>query len=214
MANLIRVPANILIQRFHLRTKMKSIRRCDSHRPFIMSIRNLPRSVSIVYRRLPKDIREIPGILRKVTPTSLEIESPIATAIPRRISGRVIADSGFLAIWFIYRHKWYDVGKFYDRARNWIGYYCDIVQPIGNLLKTPTRTTTITDLFLDLWITPKGRCIVLDEDELENALKRKYITRTLAERARKQISSLVDMVQAGRFPSQSVRKVEPLRNIH
>ena len=33
-----------------------------------------------------------------------------------------------------------------------------------------TKTSIITDTFLDLWITPEGRYVVLDEDKLERAL--------------------------------------------
>ncbi len=175
-----------------------------------MSAKHLPRPVNIVYRRLPSHVREFPGTLRKATPTSLMIESPIAVTSPRRVLGEVVADSGFLAIWFIYRHKWYDVGKFYDRARSWIGYHCDIIRPVNRLLKTPARTVMITDLFLDLWITPQGRTVVLDEEEFENGLRRGYISNALADQARKEMNSLIHMVNAGRFPPPSVQSVEPL----
>lgn len=175
-----------------------------------MSARHLPRPVNIVYRRLPNDVREFPGTLRRATHTSLVIESPIAVTSPRRVLGRVVADSGFLAIWFIYRHKWYDVGKFYDRTRTWIGYYCDIIRPLNRLLRTPSRTVMITDLFLDLWITPQGRTMVLDEEEFENSLKRGYMSKALAVQARKEMDSLIHMVRAGRFPPPSIQSVEPL----
>lgn len=128
-----------------------------------MPRKNLPRPVDIVYRRLPNDVRELPGVLRQVTPARLVIESPITVQTPQRIQGRIIADSGFIAIWFVYRHKWYDVGKFYDRARNLVGYYCDIIMPLNKLLRTPAKTNMITDLFLELWITPEGDYVVLDE---------------------------------------------------
>jgi predicted RNA-binding protein associated with RNAse of E/G family len=177
-----------------------------------MSARHLPRAVTIVYRRLPNDVRQFRGTLRKATPTSLMIESSIAVTSPRRVLGKVVADSGFLAIWFIYRHKWYDVGKFYDRARNWIGYYCDIIRPLNRLLKTPARTVMITDLFLDLWITPGGRTMVLDEEEFENGLKRGYMSNALAGQARKEMDSLIHMVRAGRFPPPSIQRVEPLNS--
>jgi hypothetical protein len=106
-----------------------------------------------VYRRLPNDARQLPGVLRQVSAARLVIESPIVVERPQRVFGRVIADSGFLAIWFLYRNRWYDVGKFYDRQRNLVGYYCDIIKPLTKVLRTPGKTSRITDLFLDLWIT-------------------------------------------------------------
>jgi len=170
--------------------------------------KNLPRPVSIVYRRLPNDIRQLPGVLRQVSAARLVIESPIVVERPQRVLGRVIADSGFLAIWFLYRNRWYDVGKFYDRQRNLVGYYCDIIKPLNKLLRTPGKTSRITDLFLDLWITPEGDYVVLDEDEFEEALGHGYLPKNLADQARKQMDSLIQKVKAGRFPPPFTQKVE------
>ena len=176
-----------------------------------MSNQTLPRPICIIYRRLPDDVREFPGVLRKATSRQLIIESPVVVSNPRQISGKVIADSGYLAIWFIFKDKWYDVGKFYDRARKWIGYYCDIVKPVNRLLSGRSRTAALTDLFLDLWITPEGRHFVLDEDELQNALERGHISRPLANQAHEKLASLIQMLQDNRFPPPAVRNIEPLR---
>lgn len=116
-----------------------------------------------------------------------------------------------MAIWFVYRHKWYDVGKFYDRARNLVGYYCDIIKSLNKLLRTPAKTNMITDLFLDLWITPEGDYIVLDEDEIENAIKHGYLPKNLANQTYKQMDSLIRAFRAGRFLPAAVQKVEPAR---
>lgn len=118
---------------------------------------SMPRQMTIVYRRLPKDIREFPGLLRQSTVSKLVIESPISVNRPIRVGGEIIADCGYLSIWFIYRDRWYDVGKFYDAAGRWLGYYCDILKPVKKLLATSSRTVTLTDLFLDLWIARDGR---------------------------------------------------------
>jgi hypothetical protein len=75
------------------------------------------------------------------------------------------------------------VGKFYDRQRNLVGYYCDIIKPLNKLLRTPEKTSRITDLFLDLWITPEGDYVVLDEDEFEEALDHGYLPKNLADQA-------------------------------
>jgi uncharacterized protein len=170
--------------------------------------RSLPRPVSIVYRRLPNDVRELPGVLRQVSAARLVIESPIIVERPQRVLGRVIADSGFLAIWFLYRNRWYDVGKFYDRQRNLVGYYCDIIKPLNKLLRTPGKTSRVTDLFLDLWITPEGEYVVLDQDEFEAALDHGYLSKNVADQARKQMGSLIQKVRAGRFPPLAAQEVE------
>jgi len=181
-------------------------RRCVTFRPAV------PREISVIYRRLPHDIRTFPGVLRGAAASKLVIESPILTDHPISVSGRTIADTGYLAIWFVYRDKWYDVGKFYDRARRWIGYYCDIVKPVKKLLTEPSRTVTLTDLFLDLWIDREGRDFVLDEQELDKALEKRQISSSLAREARRQVRLLAHRTETGRFPLPEVRKIELLNN--
>jgi predicted RNA-binding protein associated with RNAse of E/G family len=172
---------------------------------------SLPRPVTITYRRLPNDIREFQGTLVSITSTRLVIESKLAVSSPRKVDGRIIADDGYLAIWFVYKDKWYDVGKFYNRDRNWIGYYCDIIKPVHELLVNPSRTITLTDLYLDLWISPNGHVTVLDEDELDRGLEQHWISRALAERARIEIATLRRMAGSDRFPPTSVREAKLVR---
>ena len=45
----------------------------------------------------------------------LVIEQYVRVRNPRREFGRVVVANGYLAVWFIFKRKWYDVGKFYDR---------------------------------------------------------------------------------------------------
>lgn len=171
---------------------------------------DLPRPIRIVYKRLPNNVREIPGLLREATLQQLVIESPIVVPHPMRLSGKVVADNGYLAIWFVYRDRWYDVGRFFDRSRNFVGYYCDIVKPMKQLLMGPSKTAMITDLFLDLWIWPDGQHTVLDEDEFKHGLQRRHISRLLALEAQKQLALLVRRVNSKRFPPAYVRKTKPL----
>jgi predicted RNA-binding protein associated with RNAse of E/G family len=170
----------------------------------------VPREVTIVYRRLPNNIRQYAGVLREATASRLVIESPISVDTPRTVSGQIIADTGYLAIWFVYRNRWYDVAKFYDGAGRWIGYYCDIIKPVKNLLINPSRTVTFTDLFLDLWITKNGQEFILDQAELERALEKHTISRNLAREAVRHLRLLSLRTKLGRFPAQDVQRVKPL----
>ena len=122
----------------------------------------------------------------------------------------MIADTGFMVVWFIYRNRWYDIGKFYDRAGRHVGYYCDILKPSHKLLLNSTRTATLTDLFLDLWITPRGAYYVLDEDEMQDAIRNGYVSTTLARAARKHLATLIHRVEQDRFPPKHVRDMELL----
>ena len=139
------------------------------------------------------------------------IEQQLHVRKPCRQFGRVAIGKGYLAEWVILRGRWYDVGKFYSYSkRRLTGYYCDIIRPVTRLLSDTTKTSIITDLFLDLWITPEGRYVVLDEDKLERALANDVISTSLARCAGGELQSLIQSTQAGRFPPTSARKIQPL----
>ena len=174
-----------------------------------MPLNVLPRRVTIQYRRLPGEIRRFQGLLRDESPNRLVIEQRLRVRNPRREFGKVVVAKGYIAEWFIFKGRWYDVGKFYDGNRMFTGYYCDIIRPVSRLLSNTTKTSIITDLFLDLWITPEGRCIVLDEDEFQRAVAKHVIPSSLAERARKEVNLLIQHAKSRRFPPASVRKIEP-----
>ena len=177
-----------------------------------MPLNKLPRGVTIQYRRLPGRIRRFQGLLRDESPNRLIIEQRLRVTNPRREFGRVVVAKGYVAEWFIFRGRWYDVGKFYDRRRSFTGYYCDIIRPATRLLSNATETSIITDLFLDLWITPDRRYMVLDEDELEAALAKNVISSSLARQARKELQILIESTKSGRFPPASIRKIQPISN--
>ena len=71
---------------------------------------------------------------------------------------------------------------------------------------------TLTDLFLDLWITKDGQVSVLDEEELANAFMNHVISSRLAHDARKRMKSLMWRVKADKFPPPQARKIEPLQS--
>jgi predicted RNA-binding protein associated with RNAse of E/G family len=131
---------------------------------------------------------------------------------PRRAFGKVIVANGYPAVWFIFRRKWYDVGKFYDRNGKFTGYYCDIIRPVARLLASASKTAIITDLFLDLWIDRNGRWVVLDEDQLEGAVTNRVISPSLAMRARRELEALIKSAKAGYFPPKAIRRFQPTVN--
>jgi len=172
---------------------------------------DLPRRIVIVYHRLPDRIREYPGLLRDETPSMLTIESRLTTSKPTTAFGKTIADTGYLAIWFIFKNRWYDIGKFYDQSGKWLGYYCDIIQPVRKLLADQSRTVRLTDLYLDLWVSAENGFLILDENELADAVEKRYLTEKMARRARNQLNILVEMIRSKEFPSKQVRQIEPLK---
>ena len=172
----------------------------------------LPREVTIRYRRLPDRLGHFEGLLREESAKRLVIEQRLRIRNPRRKFGRVVVANGYIAVWFIFRRKWYDVGKFYDRNGKFTGYYCDIIRPVARLLSSPSKTSIITDLFLDLWINPDGRCVVLDEDQLKRAITKRAISASLAMKARMELEALIRSTKAGYFPQQTIRRFQPMMN--
>jgi predicted RNA-binding protein associated with RNAse of E/G family len=116
----------------------------------------------------------------------------------------VVLAKGFQIIYFELMRKWFSVGKIRDFAGRYTGYYCDIVKP-PRLLED--GGLEVTDLFLDLWVSPDMKYKVLDEEELEDAFNHGWITRQLYERAKEELK-LIDKVQGNRFPPPCVRYLE------
>jgi predicted RNA-binding protein associated with RNAse of E/G family len=165
----------------------------------------LPRPISIAYRRPPRPPVLFPGILRKVTAHSLTIQSQLSVAKPRQVAGHVIAATGYWAIWFVFKDKWFDVGKFYDSSKKWLGYYCDIIKPVKRMM-CGSKTTILTDLFLDIWITSDGSVYVLDQDELENAIQQGFVSKSLAAKAHSQVELLLRRIERHNFPPSVVKE--------
>jgi len=174
-----------------------------------MMNRELPCYVSILDKRPPHAVATYPGLLLEDTGQWLKIQSRINPAQPRRVAGRVIAAAGYWAIWFVFKDKWFDIGKFYDESKNWLGYYCDIVKPIRRLM-SGSNTSVLTDLFLDIWINSHGEVYALDEDELENALQNGFISKTLAAKARSQVRILMRKSKLQEFPPAQVKEANLL----
>ena len=165
--------------------------------------------MTINYRRLPNRLGSFRGTLLAENRNRLVIAQRLRVRNPRRVFGKVVAANGYLAVWFIFRGKWYDASKFFDRKGVFAGYYCDIIQPVARLLAEPSKTSVITDLFLDLWISREGDYMALDEDELDHALAKRLISTPLARRARRELRELIHLTRAGRFPTRAIRRFEP-----
>ena len=68
-------------------------------------------------------------------------------------------------------------------------------------------------MFLDLWVSPDLRYKVLDEEELEGALEKGWITKPLYEKSRIELEKLVNFVKRGDFPPRLVKFLEMQLNL-
>lgn len=70
--------------------------------------------------------------------------------------------------WF-FTNRWYNIMEYHDVSDDHLkGWYCNITRP-SEVLVRPFDNLLITwdDLALDVFITPDGRVLLLDEDELD-----------------------------------------------
>jgi predicted RNA-binding protein associated with RNAse of E/G family len=61
------------------------------------------------------------------------------------------------------------------------------------------------DLCLDLWVDRGGDYVVLDRDEFDEAVDRRWIDRETARRARQELETLVAGITDGDWPPEIVR---------
>lgn len=120
--------------------------------------------------------------------------------------GEIVLDVGYWSVWFLFQGQPFDVGRFYRPDGTWTGYYVDILEPVRWTASDPHTLAPITDLFLDLWIAPNGRYVVLDEDEFEEAARLGHLSRAQIDHARKVLQELIDATERGTFPPLAVRE--------
>lgn len=120
-------------------------------------------------------------------------------------SGEVVFDKGYWAVWFLFKDRPYDVGRFYRPDGTWTGYYADVLEPVRWTGSDPTTLQPVVDLFLDLWIAPDGRYMALDEDEFEEAIEAGRLTPVQIDHARRVLADLVDATEQGTFPPPIVK---------
>lgn len=157
------------------------------------------------YIRLPEQIMEMYDDLVYRSKRVVIGRSQVTSAHSVVFDDTTVLSAGFPIVYFELMGKWFSVVKVRDLNGRHTGYYCDICTP-PKILKD--GSVGVTDLFLDVWVSPDLRYRVLDEDELEEAFKHNRVSGQLYERARKELKKLVALVEQGKFPPPLVRQTE------
>lgn len=113
--------------------------------------------------------------------------------------------SGYWAVWFLFKDQPFDVARFYRPDGSWTGYYVDVLQPVHWEADDPGTLHPIVDLFLDIWIARDGSFVVLDEDEFDEAVRRRHLSVGQAEAARVTLDMLRTGILRGDFPPTIVK---------
>ena len=77
---------------------------------------------------------------------------------------------GFSYIWILGHYK---ISAVFDRTGKFIYWYCDVIK---TEYEKDKNKYVFTDLLIDVVIEPDGTCRVLDEDELQEAFLRGFIS--------------------------------------
>lgn len=127
---------------------------------------------------------------------------------PFVVEGREVIGAGYWGVWFLWNGRPYDIGKFYDPRVRHTGYYVDVLEPVRWAGDDEASLEPLTDLFLDLWITPGGRWHVLDEPEFEEAETKGWIDAGQAQHGRATLAALQSELEIGRLLPSEVRGFE------
>ncbi len=159
--------------------------------------------VRIHYRRPPGRLQVFEQHLVHDAP---EVKVTLAENMPyeppMRIEGDVVLELGSDIVWFTFPGAWHDIGRFHRADGAFTGLYANILTP-------PTFDSTgwdTTDLFLDIWMAPDGTVVLLDEDELDEALGKELLDRETAARARDEAHRLLRDAEAGTWPPAVVHE--------
>ena len=144
---------------------------------------------------LPKHISSVEGLGVNTTKTMTKITDTVSIGRevwndmkePWREGSTIIAEPGYTWV-----TKWevgapYIVTKFQDTNGQLVGAYCDVSRPIDAV----DGGFSFIDLYLDVWQSVGEDPVILDEDELVEAVGAGYVTANEAGRARKIAAGIV-----------------------
>lgn len=107
-------------------------------------------------------------------------------------SGTIIAKPGYIWVTRWEAGKPYIITKFLNTEGELAGIYCDISRPVERV----GDAFTFDDMYLDVWMAPGQEPVILDEDELQEAVQAGYITQTEAVQAMEAALALIDELKS------------------
>ena len=96
---------------------------------------------------------------------------------------------------YTYLKKGWKISKFYDKDKNFLYWYCDIIDA-----QIKDEEYILVDLLVDIKVYPDGRYEILDEEELDEALNEGLITKEQKDEALNKLNALLETIKKGEFP--------------
>lgn len=121
---------------------------------------------------------------------------------PTRVGGRTVLEADSPVVWHTFPGARHDIGRFHTPEGALTGFYANILTPVEFLPPAPDGADVwrTTDLFLDVFLTPAGDVHLLDRDELDAAVGRKWLSEAEAAGAIREAERLVERARAGEWP--------------
>ncbi|MGG1311045.1 DUF402 domain-containing protein [Cohnella laeviribosi] len=108
-----------------------------------------------------------------------------------------LADKGYLWMQHFPRGEHYVVTTMFDDKGQVVQWYIDVCKTQG---MTEQQVPWFDDLYLDIVVLPTGETLLLDEDELEEALDDGLITERDSALAQRTADKVLAMIRHKRFP--------------
>lgn len=120
---------------------------------------------------------------------------------PVVVDGRTVLQEASPVVWFTFPGARHDIGRFHAPDGTFTGYYANILTPVEvGRDRDGMDVWHTTDLFLDVFVAPDGTVHLLDQEELADALARRWIDPETAATALEEAERLVREARAGRWP--------------
>jgi predicted RNA-binding protein associated with RNAse of E/G family len=153
--------------------------------------------VHLHYRRPPDRLQvHVQPLVHDAPDVKVTLMPAVHLRRPMTVGGRVVSEDGSAIVWFSFPGLWHDIGRFHLADGTFTGLYANTLTPVeiraGHVWEA-------TDLFLDVWLDERGP-VVLDEDELEEALAKGWLDEATAARARSEVDAILRAAAEARWP--------------
>ena len=153
--------------------------------------------VELHYRRPPDRLHvHLQPLVHDAPDVKVTLMPAVELRQPMTVNGRVVSENGSAIVWFSFPGRWHDIGRFHLADGTFTGLYANTLTPVDF---RPGHVWDATDLFLDVWLDERG-AVVLDEDELDEALAEGWLDERTAARARREVDDILLRVAEGRWP--------------
>jgi uncharacterized protein len=116
---------------------------------------------------------------------------------PTRDLGYTTFEPGDHFVEYFYTDRWFNIFAISTAQGQLKGWYCNVAAPA---LISKERIEQI-DLYLDVWVSPDGQTLLLDEDEFASD---ETLTETQRNGARQGLDQLFLLIEARQIPFQAI----------